>query len=348
MSLLMPEYERQLRAAARRLAGDSAASAEPSRSGLGSRLSLALTSVVAVAVAVAVAAVVLVGHHSSAGSSPGIALPAVQYDCAPHEILRTKGQLVPIAHGQVGGQRWTLEADNARRGLGSVQAGRFLLGGHAYGFCETGLDVELINAGPHGVVYGLAAHRYRPPIAIQATTAHGTPAHPVRAHIYPTTARRVRGGTFFVGALPESACGYPGLGVSAPERSTIVGASQVSLGMPGTYARACAPGQLRQNPQQGSGPTTLAITPPSGLSARARAEYDAGRAEVGRTGCLACHQIGDQGNNGPGPDLTHIGSVLSPRALESTLVNPTAPMPSLRSVPKRNRRTIVAFLHELR
>lgn len=44
MSLLMPEYERQLRAAARRLAGNPAAvSATPSHGGLGARLFLVLT-----------------------------------------------------------------------------------------------------------------------------------------------------------------------------------------------------------------------------------------------------------------------------------------------------------------
>ena len=32
-----------------------------------------------------------------------------------------------------------------------------------------------------------------------------------------------------------------------------------------------------------------------------------------QSGCLACHVIGDNGNNGPGPPLTHIGSKLPPR-----------------------------------
>ena len=33
---------------------------------------------------------------------------------------------------------------------------------------------------------------------------------------------------------------------------------------------------------------------------------------VGQSGCLACHVIGDNGNNGPGPALTHIGSSTRP------------------------------------
>ncbi len=348
MSLLMPEYERQLRAAARRLARDSGATEEPSHGGLGSRLLVALTSVVAVGAAVAVAAIVLIGHHGPARkSTPGIAPPATRYDCASHQILRTEGRLVPTAHGTVAGQGWTLEVDDARRGVHSVQAGRFLLGGHAYGFCETGLDVELVNAGPHGIVYGLATRPYRPPIVIEATTTHGTAANPVTADKYRATTRQVPDAILFVRALPEPACAYRGLAVTAPERTTIVGATKSTLTM-APFRRPCAPGQLAQIPQQGSGPTVLPIRPPTGLSARARAEYDAGRVQVARTGCLACHQIGEQGNNGPGPNLSHIGRILSARALQSTLVNPTAPMPSFGSLPKRSRRAIVAFLHELR
>ena len=53
---------------------------------------------------------------------------------------------------------------------------------------------------------------------------------------------------------------------------------------------------------------------------------------VGQSGCLACHKIGDNGNDGPGPDLTHIGSILLPGAIASTLRNPTAPMPSFKSL----------------
>ena len=38
----------------------------------------------------------------------------------------------------------------------------------------------------------------------------------------------------------------------------------------------------------------------------------AGEIVVGESGCLACHMIGDNGNNGPGPPLTHIGSISCP------------------------------------
>jgi hypothetical protein len=60
--------------------------------------------------------------------------------------------------------------------------------------------------------------------------------------------------------------------------------------------------------------------------------------------------IGDNGNNGPGPPLTHIGKVLRPGAIASTLRNPTAPMPSFQGLasqsPKKFQQ-LVSFLSML-
>ena len=47
-----------------------------------------------------------------------------------------------------------------------------------------------------------------------------------------------------------------------------------------------------------------------------------------QSGCLACHKIGENGNDGPGPHLTDIGAKLAKGAIRRTLENPTAPMPS--------------------
>ena len=37
------------------------------------------------------------------------------------------------------------------------------------------------------------------------------------------------------------------------------------------------------------------------------AEYEKGKKAVAQSGCLACHKIGENGNAGPGPNLTKIG-----------------------------------------
>jgi ubiquinol-cytochrome c reductase cytochrome b subunit/menaquinol-cytochrome c reductase cytochrome b/c subunit len=75
--------------------------------------------------------------------------------------------------------------------------------------------------------------------------------------------------------------------------------------------------------------------------------FRAGELVVGQSGCLACHQIGSNGNNGPGPNLTHVGSLLPAQAIASTLRNPTPPMPSFRNLPPKKFQQIVGFLSQL-
>ncbi len=78
------------------------------------------------------------------------------------------------------------------------------------------------------------------------------------------------------------------------------------------------------------------------------AEYEAGRKVVAQSGCLACHKIGDNGNSGPGPELTHIASRLPGPGIARTLVNPTAPMPSFKNLPPKKFAAAVYFLSQLK
>jgi quinol---cytochrome c reductase cytochrome c subunit, bacillus type len=97
-------------------------------------------------------------------------------------------------------------------------------------------------------------------------------------------------------------------------------------------------------------PNSVDMKAPSSLTPSQVATFNAGKLVVGQSGCLACHQIGDNGNNGPGPPLTHIGSKLPPAAIASTLRNPTAPMPSFKSLAQQSPQkfnNLVNFLSEL-
>jgi ubiquinol-cytochrome c reductase cytochrome b subunit/menaquinol-cytochrome c reductase cytochrome b/c subunit len=97
-------------------------------------------------------------------------------------------------------------------------------------------------------------------------------------------------------------------------------------------------------------PNQVDMKPPSSFSAAQVATFRAGSLVVGESGCLACHTLGDNGNNGPGPPLTHIGSLLRPGAIASTLRNPTPPMPSFASLAKQSPQKfqdVVNFLAEL-
>jgi menaquinol-cytochrome c reductase cytochrome b/c subunit len=94
-------------------------------------------------------------------------------------------------------------------------------------------------------------------------------------------------------------------------------------------------------------PNTVDMKPPANLSAAQLATFERGKLVVGQSGCLACHVIGNNGNNGPGPNLTHIGALVPSAAIASTLINPTPPMPSFKNLPKQKFADLVGFLSEL-
>jgi ubiquinol-cytochrome c reductase cytochrome b subunit/menaquinol-cytochrome c reductase cytochrome b/c subunit len=80
-------------------------------------------------------------------------------------------------------------------------------------------------------------------------------------------------------------------------------------------------------------------------------QYEKGRDVAASSGCLACHAFGENGNHGPGPELSEIGARLPAPAIERTLVNPTAPMPSYESLRENQPekfRELVEFLASLR
>jgi mono/diheme cytochrome c family protein len=78
-------------------------------------------------------------------------------------------------------------------------------------------------------------------------------------------------------------------------------------------------------------PTENTIPAPAlvvALGPGAVGQFNLGRSVVAQDGCEACHKIGDNGNDGPGPELTQIGSRIPAQGIARTLVNPTEPMPS--------------------
>ncbi len=98
-------------------------------------------------------------------------------------------------------------------------------------------------------------------------------------------------------------------------------------------------------------PTAIEMATPAAVvqaGGKTLAEYEAGKLAVAQSGCLSCHKIGDNGNDGPGPNLTHIGSRLPSQGIARTLVNPTAPMPPFKTLPPQKFNSIVAFLSQLK
>jgi len=77
-------------------------------------------------------------------------------------------------------------------------------------------------------------------------------------------------------------------------------------------------------------------------------EYEAGKLVTAQSGCLACHKIGHNGNDGPGPELTNVANRLPKAAILRTLENPTAPMPSYRNMAEDKKTALVNFLTQLK
>jgi mono/diheme cytochrome c family protein len=67
-------------------------------------------------------------------------------------------------------------------------------------------------------------------------------------------------------------------------------------------------------------------------------------AQVARgAGCLACHRLGTAGSEGPGPDLTDVGSRLTAREIAQVLRDPVPPMPNFEG-PAPDFRALVDYL----
>jgi ubiquinol-cytochrome c reductase cytochrome b subunit/menaquinol-cytochrome c reductase cytochrome b/c subunit len=77
-------------------------------------------------------------------------------------------------------------------------------------------------------------------------------------------------------------------------------------------------------------------------------QLQAGQNVANQSGCGACHKFGEAGNHGPGPDMTEIGAKLPAAAIERTLRNPTAPMPSYADLPPEKFDALVEYLSALR
>jgi ubiquinol-cytochrome c reductase cytochrome b subunit/menaquinol-cytochrome c reductase cytochrome b/c subunit len=101
-------------------------------------------------------------------------------------------------------------------------------------------------------------------------------------------------------------------------------------------------------------PTQIDMPTPQAVIAEGPAvvkQYEAGRQVMAQSGCLACHKVGDNGNDGPGPELTDIADRLPAAGIQRTLINPTAPMPSFKALQQNHPdkfKALVAFLGRLK
>jgi menaquinol-cytochrome c reductase cytochrome b/c subunit len=128
-----------------------------------------------------------------------------------------------------------------------------------------------------------------------------------------------------------------------PERRPI--ATVTGIAVIGAMAFLTYSGANAGSPTAIEMPTPKAVLQAGG---KTLAEYESGKLVVAQSGCLACHKIGENGNDGPGPQLTKVGSRVPRQAIARTLVNPTAPMPSFKNLPPQKFKAVVEFLSQLK
>jgi len=90
---------------------------------------------------------------------------------------------------------------------------------------------------------------------------------------------------------------------------------------------------------------------PTEIEMEVKPQFEQGKEVAASSGCLACHAFGENGNHGPGPDLTKIGEKLPAPAIQRTLENPTSPMPSYTELKQQNPEKfneLVEFLASLK
>ena len=75
--------------------------------------------------------------------------------------------------------------------------------------------------------------------------------------------------------------------------------------------------------------------------------YEPGAQLVAESGCLACHKLGENGNNGPGPELTHIGSRVPRAAIIRSIEIGPGEMPEFKDFSPEQLRQIGDFLSSL-
>jgi menaquinol-cytochrome c reductase cytochrome b/c subunit len=86
---------------------------------------------------------------------------------------------------------------------------------------------------------------------------------------------------------------------------------------------------------------------PTKVELEVAAEFEPGRDVAGQAGCLACHKIGENGNDGPGPELTEIGNQLPRSAIARSLEVGPGIMPSYSNLPPEKQNELTAFLASL-
>ena len=86
---------------------------------------------------------------------------------------------------------------------------------------------------------------------------------------------------------------------------------------------------------------------PTEIELEVAPQFEAGKQVAAQSGCLACHKFGENGNEGPGPELTEIGSQIPSAAIRRSLEVGPDIMPPYGTLPPEKLDELVRFLSSL-
>jgi hypothetical protein len=180
---------------------------------------------------------------SFGGSSPGSAstalVPNADSICSPTTDAATSGgspatlesSATQVASGTVNGQSWSLWSANGQTGATALEDGGLVLDGNEYGLCPgypNPAELEMIDTGSDAVVYGVVGYPGLAKVDLSQSTID---TFDVGQALPSPQVQVVNGVSFFIGALPDSACSYTSLelnttspGVSAEHNLGFAGA----------------------------------------------------------------------------------------------------------------------------
>ena len=87
--------------------------------------------------------------------------------------------------------------------------------------------------------------------------------------------------------------------------------------------------------------------PPSEIDMTVAKEFEPGKEIAASQGCLGCHKLGENGNDGPGPDLTEIGNKIPREAIARSLEVGPGIMPSYSALSPKQQQDLTTFLASL-
>jgi hypothetical protein len=116
-----------------------------------------------------------------------------------------------VASGAVDGQAWSLWSAKGQSGALGIEDGGLVIDGRAYGLCPgypNPAELQLLDIGPTGIVAGVVGYPGLAKVRLYQSTA-GT--FDMGKALPSPSVQVVQGVSFFIGALPASACDYPSL-----------------------------------------------------------------------------------------------------------------------------------------